>query len=174
MNEHDPAPDDLALLRQLRQLPRERTPPRDLWPAIAARVAPAAAASPRARRRLPLWSGLALAASLGAVALLATRQAPPVPDAALAVAPAAAVLSPAGAAMRHEADALTLEYRLALQPFEDAPLPPALRAAAIELDASAAQLRGALREQPQAPYLLDRLRHTYDQRLKLAQRGALG
>lgn len=174
MNEHDRAPDDLALLRQLRQLPREREPPRDLWPVVAARIAPAGATALRPRRRLPLWSGLALAASLGAVVLLATRQAPPVPAAPLAIAPPPAALSPAGSAMRHEADALTLEYRLALQPFEGAPLPPSLRAAAIELDASAAQLRGALREQPQAPYLLDRLRHTYDQRLKLAQRGALG
>jgi hypothetical protein len=76
--------------------------------------------------------------------------------------------------LRHEADALTIEYRVALATFDDALLPPPLQAVARELDAGARELRGALREQPDAPYLLERLRHTYDQRLKLTRRAALG
>ena len=46
---------------------------------------------------------------------------------------------------------------------------PALR----ELDASAAQIRGALARDPDARFLLDRLRHTYSLRLALTQRAAL-
>ena len=38
---------------------------------------------------------------------------------------------------------------------------------------AARRIRSALRDEPDAVYLLDRLRHTYDQRLKLAQRAAL-
>jgi hypothetical protein len=55
-----------------------------------------------------------------------------------------------------------------------AAMPPELQAAADELDASARQLRAALREQPEATYLLDRLRHTYEQRLRLTRRGVMG
>lgn len=168
---NDPRPDDLELLRRLRQLPRERAPQRDLWAGIEARLAPAERPVARPRR----WPVLALAAALAAVAVLVARSGlelqPPAgaPAALVATSPA-----PPSPPLPREADALTLEYRLALATFERAPLPPALQAAAIELDASAEQLRLALREQPQAPYLLDRLRQTYDQRLKLTQRGALG
>jgi hypothetical protein len=166
---NDPGHDELDLLRRLRQLPRERDPQRDLWTGIEARLAPATRPAARPAR----WLGLALAAGIAALAVLATRAGmdAPAPSAPLAAAPADAPPAPP---LPREADALTLEYRLALETFESAPLPPALQAAAVELDASAEQLRLALREQPQAPYLLDRLRQTYDQRLKLTQRGALG
>lgn len=178
---HEPN-QDFELLRRLRQLPREREPGRDLWQGIQARVAPAATKS---RRNRALITGLALAASLAALALLVTRLAPAPNEDVPAVAatgtdPGAPASSPSREGptspglLRGDADALTLEYRLALEPFAAAALPPPLRAAAHELDASAAELRLALRVQPDAPYLLERLRHTYDQRLKLAQRAALG
>ena len=85
-----------------------------------------------------------------------------------------AALGKSAASLRREADALTIEYEVALAVFAAAPLSPDMQAAATELDMSAAQLRDALRSQPQATYLLDRLRHTYDQRLKLTQRAVLG
>jgi hypothetical protein len=166
---------DLELLRGLRQLPREREPERDLWQGIEARIGRAAAKPPRQRA---IFTGLALAASLAAVALFVTRLAPAPDGAADPIAAAGAdaqrTAPPSPGTLRGDADALTLEYRLALQPFAAAALPRPLRAAAQELDASASELRLALRAQPDAPYLLERLRHTYDQRLKLAQRAALG
>ena len=53
-------------------------------------------------------------------------------------------------------------------------MPPEFRSAAFELDDSARRIRSALRDEPDAVYLLDRLRHTYDQRLKLSQRALVG
>lgn len=166
---------DFELLRRLRQLPREREPGRDLWQGIEARIDGVAT---QPRRRNVIFTALALAASLAAVALFVTRLAPTpgvesVPVAAAGT-EADAGAPPSPGTLRGDADALTLEYRLAIEPFAAAALPRPLRAAAQELDASAAELRMALRAQPDAPYLLERLRHTYDQRLKLAQRIALG
>jgi hypothetical protein len=42
-----------------------------------------------------------------------------------------------------------------------------------KLDRSAAQIRGALAKDPDARFLLERLRHTYAMRLALTQRAAL-
>jgi hypothetical protein len=148
-HDHEPMPDELELRRRLRQLPREREPTRELWHGIEARLG--AAPAPR-RPALRPW----ILAGFAAVA-----------------APVPATTGPS-TLVRREADALTIEYRVAIGAFADASLPPALQAAATELDASAQQLRTALREQPDAPYLLDRLRRTYDQRLKLTQRAVLG
>ena len=177
---HEPN-QDFDLLRQLRQLPREREPGRDLWQGIEARIGPA---TMKPRRNHLLFTGLALAASLAAVALFVTRLAPAPGEEVGSVAVTGTVPGTAGPSqprelpspglLRGDAEALTLEYRLALEPFAAAALPQPLRAAAHELDESAAELRTALRAQPDAPYLLERLRHTYDQRLKLAQRAALG
>jgi hypothetical protein len=155
MNEmNSPSPDELDLLRRLRRLPRERDTAVDLWPGIEARLG-AGTRTIAAPMRSPRWGAIGLAAA----ALLV-----------LAATPYGA----GDALLRREAEAITLEYRLALEPFAAAPMPPELRAAAIELDASAEQLRDALRAQPEATYLLERLRRTYDQRLRLTQRALLG
>jgi hypothetical protein len=169
-----PSPDELELRRRLRQLPREREPARDLWRGIEARL-DATAAPGRPVRRPWILAGFAAAASIALALAVLLR-----PDAPLPAPPVGIVATPPSVApgtsrfVRREADALTIEYRIAIGAFADAPLPPALQAAATELDASAQQLRTALREQPDAPYLLDRLRRTYDQRLKLTQRAVLG
>jgi hypothetical protein len=160
-------PDDLDLLRRLRQLPREREPANDLWRGIAARIEPRRA---RAPRRWGL-AGLALAATVAVVAVLATRlprTAPVAPDVASQPARAPAQF------VRLQADALTLEYTVALQAFDGEAMPPEFRSAAYELDDSARRIRSALRDEPDAVYLLDRLRRTYDQRLKLSQRALVG
>jgi hypothetical protein len=171
--------DELELLRRLRQLPRERTPSRDLWAAIDARIGDTPAVATTAPRNRWAWVGLAAAASLAIAIGLAPRTATQPASIATshdAVAPVAA--SPAhdggNGLARREAEAITIEYQLALASFADAPLPPELDAAATELDVSARQLREALRDQPDATYLLDQLRRTYDHRLKLAQRAMLG
>jgi hypothetical protein len=73
-----------------------------------------------------------------------------------------------------QADAMTREYQAALREIEattpgrtDAhPEAAALR----ELDHSAKQIRTALERDPDARFLLDRLRKTYTQRLAITQR----
>ena len=152
---------DVALQRALRELRRDRLPERDLWPQIHARIAtpaPAAAWRPAPHRLAP-W---AMAASIVLGMAVAWRlQPPPAP-------------SPKAGLISHEAQAMTREYRGALKVIAaSAPSSvesdPALR----ELDRSAAQIRSALAKDPDARFLLDRLRHTYATRLALTQRAAL-
>lgn len=147
--------DDLSLRRGLRALPRERDPAHDLWPGIAARLPPQRTRV--RRRRLPL--AFAAAAALALVAVFALRVAPP---------PAP---EPRNDLVQREADAISREYVAAFAQF--GPLPPPLQPAADELDRSAWAIQQALREQPDATFLLTRLRSTYDQRLRLSQRHAL-
>ena len=71
----------------------------------------------------------------------------------------------------HEADAIAREYGAAFAQL--GPLPQPLQPAAPELARSAHDIRVALREQPDAVYLLTRLRTTYEQRLRLSQRYAM-
>ena len=79
--------------------------------------------------------------------------------------------------MRHEADAMTLEYNAALRELQAAtPGKQALRAeqpALHELDQSARQIRTALALDPEAQFLLERLRRTYSLRLELTQRASM-
>jgi hypothetical protein len=167
----DSTPLDASLRLQLRGLRRELAPERDLWPGIAARIAAAPAATHRASpRRFAPW---ALAASLVLALGVAWQLQPPSP-------PVAAQDSTSQASARlidREAEAMTREYRAALQelqastPASTAPRPeqPALR----ELDRSARQIRTALARDPEARFLLERLRRTYSLRLELTQRAAL-
>lgn len=175
--------DELELRRRLRQLPREREPTRDLWTGIESRLDDVSMSTraPNTRARAWTgwaWTGLAAVASLVlaiGVALRPVSITAPVPTANQTHSSHPALEQGRGANewVRREAEAITLEYRLALEPFAAAELPHELQGAAVELDASAQQLRRALREQPDALYLLDRLRRTYDQRLKLTQRAML-
>jgi hypothetical protein len=63
-----------ALLAEAQALPRERTPPRDLWPGIAREISPPATVAPflprpRFLARLRSWSPALAAAAVAAVAL---------------------------------------------------------------------------------------------------------
>jgi hypothetical protein len=163
MNMHD----ELELRRSLRALPRERDPGRDLWPGIEARLDPAAASHRHGGRRwMRFGAGIAAALVVAIGWLVGFGSHPPTPAAPPVVVLPAMQKTP----LAREADALSLEFRLALQPFDAVGLPPPLAAAAQELDHSALQLRAAIEVHPEAPWLLDRLRHTYHQRLRLAQR----
>lgn len=149
---------DSRLRWQLRQLPREREPGRDLWPGIAAQLGPQARApvSRVSRWRLP---GLAAAAVL-AIGLFAVGSGERAPGAA---APSFAD------AINRQADAIVIEYQAALAQLGGAPLPEEIEPALDELDRSAARIRAALAADPDAVFLLDQLRRIYARRLALTQ-----
>ncbi len=144
---------------QLRQLPREIDPPRDLWPGIADRLQ-----RPAAPRRRPWFAVLAVAASLCVavgVAWQLRQPSAPTPDFRAEL-------------VQREAAALTLEYLAALGQFEGAPMPEPLVPALATLDQSAADIRQAIASDPEAVFLLDQLRRTYARRLSLTQRAVTG
>ena len=151
----------------LRDLRRDIAPGRDLWPQIAARIATGTPVIDTGRttwrspRRL---APLALAASL----LLAV-------GVAWHFRPQQSVTQPTARLLQAEAHAMTREYDAALREVEaSAPAAASSRQPALrELDRSAAQIRTALARDPDARFLLDRLRHTYSLRLALTQRAAL-
>ena len=193
----DQSMDDFELRRALRNLAAGRTPDRDLWPGIAARLGePLRATAPvaGARTRWPLLLGMA--ASLLVAVLLALPLLPGTPPqdspppALVAQEPAPALADPQASspspspspspvrAIQHpsllQADALTLEYAAVLQQFEGAQLPPALRPALADLDGSAREIRAALRQDPQSDFLLGQLRRTYAQRLHVTRLALAG
>lgn len=157
---------ELELRQALRGLRQDRDPAHDLWPGIATRLP--AVASPRRRPWLPL----ALAAASALVAVLVTRL--PAPDSGLTPNMAVATAAAAPGPLLREADVMIVEYRAALAELSQAPLPLPLRPLADQLDDGARELRDALEHNPQSLDLLHQLRRTYDQRLRLSQRAALG
>lgn len=156
---------ELELRQALRGLRQDRDPAHDLWPGIASRLP---AAAPRRRHWLPL----ALAAASALVAVMVTRL--PAPDSAAPSSAAVVTASAASAPLLREADVMIVEYRAALAELSQAPLPLPLRPLADQLDDGARELRDALEHNPQSLDLLHQLRRTYDQRLRLSQRAALG
>lgn len=148
---------------QLRQLPRELEPSRDLWPGIAGNLG-----RPVPRRR-PWLAALALAAclvlALGLGLGLRLRLSSTGPS---------AELDTRRELVQREAEGLTLEYQAALSQFEGAPIPEPLVPALATLDQSAADIRSALDADPGAVFLLEQLRRTYARRLSLTQRAVIG
>jgi len=170
----NPSHDDEDLLAGLRGLPAHREPPPAVWARIEASLvadaAPPTSAAPplpmvgirRRSRRWRLPVSLAAAASLAALAvMLLPPQLQPTPS---------QPVSP----LLQQADAMSGEYRQAIAALPAVPVPPELRPALHELDASAAQIRDALHQRPDAGYLLGQLRRTYDKRLELTRMAALG
>jgi hypothetical protein len=150
---------DTELRWQLRQLPRELDPPRDLWPGIEARLG-------RAKpRRRPWLVGLAMAAGLCLAVGLSWQLQPP---------PAVGAEDFRAELVRREAKALTREFQAAMVQFEGAPVPAPLVPALSTLDQSAADIRLAIAADPGSVQLLDQLRRTYSRRLSLTQRAVTG
>lgn len=178
---------EFELRRALRGLDTGRDPGRDLWPGIAARLHDAAAMPPRSQRQARRWPMLlALAASLVLAVLLALPLAPPTADRSQAGpsmagtptapvgAPAAAGPGAASSPLQVQADALTMEYVAALGQLDARQAPPALAPTLEELDSSAQTIREALRQDPQADFLLGQLQRTYARRLRLTQLAVTG
>ncbi len=154
-----------ALRWSLRGLRRDVVPERDLWSGIAARLAeaPATAVAVPDRQFHRRWNSaapLAIAASVVFAVGIAWQLRPV----------SSQVDASQAGNLVHEAAAMTREYDAAMREVAGpAQASPALR----ELDRSAAAIRTALTRDPDARFLLDRLRHTYERRLALTQRIAL-
>ena len=158
--------DDERIRWALRGLRRDQAPQRDLWPQVATRIA--AHSNQPQRARSTRFAPFALAASLLLAIGIGWQLWPARP---------APVAGPG--LVRTEARAMTREYAAALQEIQVSSAQPESASVAElpalrELDRSAAQIRTALRRDPDARFLLDRLRHTYTLRLALTQRVALG
>lgn len=147
---------------QLRQLPREIEPGRDLWPGIAAAIdrRPSRSAS------RPTWAFLAMAASVLLAAGLFWKS--PAPEAGAPGVDSTAMV------VASESRAITDEYRAALRQYKGAPIPAAFQPSLGELDKSVAQIQRAIAADPQSVFLLDQLRKTYSRRLELTQRAVTG
>jgi len=142
---------------QLRQLPREMEPARDLWPGVLAGIERRPARAPRR------WlSGLALAASVLLAAGLFWKASP-------SVAPAAAPDMTARI-VNSETRAITSEYQAALDQYDGAPISEPMSQGLGELDRSVAQIKRAIAANPDSLFLLEQLRKTYSRRLALTQR----
>ncbi len=155
-----PSDGDDRLRWSLRGMRRDAFPQQDLWPRIAARIAAESATPPSVKRRgAARFIPWAMAASLLLAVALVWQLRPVHQD------------SGAGKLIAREAQAMTSEYRGALRELSaSAPTADAVDPALHELDRSAVEIRNALERDPEARFLLDRLRHTYSLRLALTQR----
>ncbi|MCL1633468.1 hypothetical protein M2650_02240 [Luteimonas sp. SX5] len=179
----DDMPD--ALRWQLRGLRRDAMPQRDLWADIAGRISAQAPAAPslpsnvavldrrpRALGWLAMAASVAIALGIGWQMRPAALQAPP------QAAPFAQTASdhpnnPTAALISREAAAMTWEYKAALREIDAQNTTVADAGALKQLDRSAALVRSALAQDPEARFLLERLQKLYAQRLALTQRLAL-
>jgi hypothetical protein len=171
-----------ALLAGAAALPREISPPRDLWPGIAERIA---AARPRAvappARRAWSWSPALLAAAaavlvaLGATVLRVWPPAKGAPETGTTgVAQEAAwTTDPALLAAEREYQRATDQLMAALQE-RKAALPPATVAAVendlVTIDAALRQVREALRQDPGNAQLSHMLASTHQKKVDVLQR----
>lgn len=145
---------------QLRQLPREMEPTRDLWPGIEAAIGRQRPARRSSWRNL---GSLAMAASLVLAAGLFWKTRPGT-DAGLAPPDPSAVV------VATESRAITEEYQAALRQYDGAPIAAPMRTSLGELDRSLAQIQQAIERDPDSVFLLQQLRKTYSRRLALTQR----
>jgi len=165
------------LLAQASKLPQEIAPPRDLWPAIAARLAAQSRAAPR---RFAWPAALAAGFLVAAVSALLTWTLVREPDAATSrnlladrAATQAAPLpvsygpnSALGAVQLEARDELLVQFRQRL-----GELPPETRATVVKnlaiIQQAADQIDAALARDPASGLLNDLLRNTYQEELQI-------
>lgn len=188
-NDHNPTQeqardDDMtdALRWQLRSLRRDALPQRDLWAGISERIAAEATPSARSNvvaltsRSTKRFAWLALAASITLAVGIGWQLRPASPIEATAPTIAQTVRhpgDPTATLIAREANAMTWEYKAALREIDAHNTPVADARALRQLDRSAALVRSALTQDPNARFLLERLQKLYAQRLALTQRLAL-
>ncbi|MGH8040881.1 MAG: hypothetical protein ACREPN_02430 [Rudaea sp.] len=142
--------DEFAWRNGLGKLGGDVEPAHDLWPPIAARIAPRFAR----RWRAGLGLAAALAAAVAAGAFVWRAQPTPAPSAVVV----AAAPTPLPAASAPLAWAM--------------PADPALAAAAHDLDEATVKLQQAMESDPRAVFLVGLLNRTNDQRMRLLRQSA--
>jgi hypothetical protein len=153
---------------QLRQLPREREPSRDLWTGIAAAIA-----RPHRAAHAPRGSGWRTAASALAASLVLGAFGLGLAKPRLLETVGLRRATPEHQLVLKEAAAIRKQYQVELRQFRNKPVPTDITPALIELDQSADNIMVALNSHPDAVFLLDQLRRTYARRLQLTQRVAM-
>jgi hypothetical protein len=157
---------EFELRRRLRTLARERAPGRDLWSGIEARLQGPARRTAIGHGARYAWSALAAGMVLAIGTVLVLRDIPGGSRAPHAGAPWVV----------REAQAMDAAFRGAQEgsgpPLADAHSPPEWAAAGTELDAAQRELELALGQNPDSVFLLNRLKHTHEQRLRLLRRRA--
>lgn len=150
---------DQELRLRLKGMRRDIVPRVDLWPAIETRLHERSPSATRSlRSRLPPWVPIAMAAS----ALLA-----------IGLVWKVGIDGQPAPVIRGEAVAMAAHYQAALEEYVDTPLQPELQPALELLDQNAIRILAAIERYPDARFLLDQLRRTYDRRLELTQRGII-
>ncbi|MES2859537.1 MAG: hypothetical protein V4704_10215 [Pseudomonadota bacterium] len=169
MNERRPdhiQPGDAELRMALRGLRQDLAPGHDLWPGIAARIQsmPRQAPPPLMHGTHRLWP-FAMAASVLLAVGVAWQVKPLAEPAAISGQSVAAATL-----VQREAASMTVQYRAALRELETASVSASWQPGLESLDRGAAEIRGALQQNPDSRLLLERLRETYARRLALARR----
>jgi hypothetical protein len=162
-----------ALAGPLAALPRSIEPPRDLWPAIAARTAPPSVSAPKHRPLLAIAAALALVAGSSAVTMLVMRDDGPEPAPVAGTAPAPE--APAGPRFEARYVAETRELSDLLDRQRDLLAPETV--AALErnlaiIDSAIADSRAALAADPSNGELELLLRAGYEQKVALLEQAA--
>lgn len=152
---------DAELRMALHALRRDIEPERDLWPDIAAKLAPQRAVRPR---RSTVWP-VALAASM--LLALGVAWQGSLPQSAP---PAEMETRVAAAPLPKEAEALSTHYQAALKELDVSSAPASWQPGLEALDRSADQVLAALRQSPESAQLLEQLRQIYTRRLALSRR----
>jgi hypothetical protein len=154
--------DEFQWRNEMRKLGGPVEPDRDLWPAIAARVAAAPAALPAGtRRRVAGWVAIA-ATVLVAVGAATTAYRWQRVTAVPAQTAISQVQTPAPAVTAPERPSTALDWAV--------PSDPQLAATAQGLDSASAQLQDALEQRPDAVFLVGLLNRTNAQRLRLMRK----
>jgi hypothetical protein len=175
MNDTPDSIGEAELRMALRGLRRDAAPVGDLWPGIADRIAalprqaPAAPVRPHLRWLWPLATAASLVLAVGVSWTLQ----PPATSSPSGMPIAASQPIAAGRQaplVQREAESLTVQYHAALREFEPEAMPAGWQPGLEALDRSAAEIREALRRDPDSRLLLERLRATYTRRLALSRR----
>ncbi len=152
---------EFELRRALRGLRTDHEPGQDLWPQLAARLQaedPASHVTAKKQRKawLPLSAAAAIAVSLSAGIFSMAIQGP------------AFLASPASSDMTAD---ISVQNQIERARELATTVDPRLAGAEVVVDAASAELEDALRQQPDAVYLVGLINRTHAQRRKLARLG---